>query len=138
MRISYTSLPLFLLVFSLHLQTLLAQSTRLLRQPDLSDTHVTFAYGSDIWVSELATNQVRRITSTAAVESDPHFSPDGQWIAFSSNRSGASAVYVVSINGGDAKCRPYVFGVTTHGKKLAHQPASIGLVPRSTSCAHRE
>lgn len=126
MRISYTSLPLFLLVFSLHLQTLLAQSTRLLRQPDLSDTHVTFAYGSDIWVSELATNQVRRITSTAAVESDPYFSPDGQWIAFSSNRSGASAVYVVSINGGDAKRLTWhpaaatVRGWTTDGKRILY------------------
>ena len=44
-----------------------------------------------------------RISSTAAVESHPHISPDGQWIAFSSNRSGNVAVYKVSIKGGDAE-----------------------------------
>ena len=46
--------------------------------------------------------ELKRITS-AAVESFPHFSPDGQWIAFSSNRSGNTAVYVVSVNGGTPK-----------------------------------
>jgi tricorn protease len=30
-----------------------AQGTRLLRQPSLSDTHVTFTYGGDIWVYAL-------------------------------------------------------------------------------------
>lgn len=80
-----------------------SQSTRLLRQPSLSSTHVAFTYGSDVWVAELNSPQARRITSTNAVESDPHLSPDGQWIAFSSNRAGSFAVYVVSINGGDAK-----------------------------------
>ena len=44
--------------------------------------------------------EARRITSTPAVESDPHLSPDGRWIAFTSNRSGTPAVYVVSVQGG--------------------------------------
>ena len=83
--------------------TVQALSTRLLRQPSLSNTHIAFTYGGDIWVTERNGNQVRRITSTAAVESDPHFSPDGQWIAFSSNRSGGNSVYIVPLNGGDAQ-----------------------------------
>ncbi|MCU0379268.1 MAG: PDZ domain-containing protein [Bacteroidales bacterium] len=41
-----------------------------------------------------------RLTSTPAVESNPHFSPDGKWIAFNSNRSGIQSVYVVSVDGG--------------------------------------
>lgn len=98
-----TKTTLFFLVLLLNLKLCLAQVTRLLRQPDISSTHVTFTYGSDIWVAELTTNQVRRITSTAAVETDPHLSPDGQWIAFSSNRAGGSAVYIVAVNGGEAK-----------------------------------
>ncbi|GAA4963542.1 S41 family peptidase [Algibacter aquimarinus] len=81
----------------------LAQRTRLLRQPDISDTHITYTYGSDIWISELNSTEAKRITSTSAVESNPHFSPDGKWIAFSSNRSGSTAVYIVSSNGGEAK-----------------------------------
>ncbi|MFN5648338.1 MAG: hypothetical protein ACK458_12540, partial [Sphingobacteriales bacterium] len=46
---------------------------------------------------------VLRLTSTPAVESDPHFSPDGKWIAFTSNRSGNMAVYIVSAKGGEPK-----------------------------------
>ncbi|WP_179336615.1 S41 family peptidase [Winogradskyella ludwigii] len=80
-----------------------AQSTRLLRQPDISATHITYTYGSDIWVSELNSNKAIRITSTAAGESNPYFSPDGNWIAFSSNRAGTNNVYVVSKNGGEPK-----------------------------------
>ncbi|WP_142785401.1 S41 family peptidase [Changchengzhania lutea] len=88
---------IFLLVSSL----CIAQGTRLLRQPDISDTHITYTYGGDVWVSELNSNEAKRITSTAAVESNPYFSPDGKWIAFNSNRAGSNSVYVVSANGGE-------------------------------------
>jgi len=80
-----------------------SQGTRLLRQPTLNATHIAFTYGGDLWISELnAPNPPVRLTSTPAVESDPHFSPDGKWIAFSSNRSGNVAVYKVPIEGGEA------------------------------------
>ncbi len=77
-----------------------AQETRLLRQPTISDTHIAYIYGSDLWISDLAGGQTLRLTSTGAVESDPHFSPDGKTIAFSSNRSGSTAVYTVPVEGG--------------------------------------
>jgi tricorn protease len=80
--------------------SLAAQGTRLLRQPDLSDTHVVFAYGGDLWIADRAGGDARRLTSTPAVESDPHFSPDGRSIAFTSNRSGTPEVYVMSVEGG--------------------------------------
>ncbi len=92
-------LILFLLVVATTLSSF-AQETRLLRQPTLSNNHVAFTYGGDLWIADLATQQTRRLTSTGAVESNPHFSPDGQTIAFSSNRSGSTAVYTVSIEGG--------------------------------------
>ena len=78
-----------------------AQGTRLLRQPTLSAGHVAFTYGADLWVADRTGGEARRLTSTPAVEADPHFSPDGQWIAFTSNRSGTQAVYVVSAGGGE-------------------------------------
>lgn len=77
-----------------------AQGTRLLRQPSTNNNYVTFAYGGDIWLSDLEGKEVSRITSTAAVESNPILSPDGSRIAFTSNRSGTSAVYVVPSSGG--------------------------------------
>ncbi len=79
-----------------------AQETRLLRQPTMHENQIAFAYGGDIWTTNLSTNITKRLTSTPAMESTPHFSPDGKWIAFTSNRSGSSAVYVVSVNGGEA------------------------------------
>ncbi len=80
-----------------------AQSTRLLRQPTLSATQVAFEYGADLWVVGKDGGPARRLTSTPAVESEPHFSPDGRWIAFTSTRSGGPAVFVVSADGGDAR-----------------------------------
>ncbi|MBE0653027.1 MAG: PD40 domain-containing protein [Bacteroidales bacterium] len=77
-----------------------AQKTRLLRQPSISQTHIAFTYGGDIWVSETDGSNVLRITSTPAVESYPHISPNGRLIAFTSNRSGTPSVYVVPIKGG--------------------------------------
>ena len=77
-----------------------AQDTRLLRQPTISSDHIAFAYGSDLWVVERDGGLARRLTSTAAVESEPRFSPDGRHIAFTSNRSGSSALYVVPVEGG--------------------------------------
>ena len=79
-----------------------AQETRLLRQPTMHENQIAFAYGGDIWTTNLSTNITKRLTSTPAMESTPHFSPDGKWIAFTSNRSGSLAVYVVSVNGGEA------------------------------------
>lgn len=80
--------------------TSFAQRTRLLRQPTISDTQIAFTYGSDIWITNLQNQQTLRLTSTGAVESNPVFSPDGKTIAFTSNRSGSNAVYMVSAEGG--------------------------------------
>ena len=93
-----------------------AQGTRLLRQPSISDTHIAFVYGGDLWVTELGQTQAVRITSTAAVESDPQFSPDGQTIAFTSNRSGTASVYTVAVDGGPVtRLTWHPSPVTTHG-----------------------
>jgi tricorn protease len=92
--------PFFILIFAIAHIHIYAQGTRLLRQPDISGSQIAFAYGGDIWVTQKNGGDARRITSTAAVEGNPHFSPDGQWIAFNSNRSGISQVYIVPAIGG--------------------------------------
>ena len=90
-------LLLFVLAFTIQTKS---QGTRLLRQPSISNTTIAFIYGGDIWVVNKNGGDAKRITSTAAVEEDPHFSPDGKTIAFTSNRSGIDAVYTVSAEGG--------------------------------------
>ncbi len=95
-----------LLVFSVLIAVFcpaLAQEARLLRQPSLSSAHIAFIYAADLWIADKAGGDARRLTSTAAVEGDPHFSPDGKQIAFTSNRSGTNAVYVLPIEGGTPK-----------------------------------
>ncbi|PAP76157.1 S41 family peptidase [Rubrivirga marina] len=94
-------LALTLVLAALAVVPAAAQETLLLRQPTLSATHVAFAHGGDLWIADRAGGDARRLTSTPAVESGPHFSPDGEWVAFTSDRSGVPAVYVVPAAGGD-------------------------------------
>lgn len=117
----------YLLVLSIFLPAVSqAEETRLLRQPSISQSQITFVYGGDIWLSSLNGKQVRRITSTSAVESDPHFSPDGKSIAFTSNRSGTRSVYTVSSKNGDLKRltwhanSAYARGWTPDGKSVLY------------------
>jgi tricorn protease len=77
------------------------EPSRLLRQPTLSSTHIAFAHGGDLWIVARAGGEARRLTSTQAVESDPHLSPDGRLLAFTSSRAGTPAVYVMPVEGGD-------------------------------------
>ena len=68
--------------------------TRLLRYPSYSNGKVAFSYLGDIWVANENGSDVQRITDNTAREINPRFSPDGKWIAFSSNRAGNYDVYV--------------------------------------------
>ena len=81
----------------------MAQGTRLLRQPTLSATRIAFEYGGDLWIAPREGGEAKRLTSTPAVESDPQLSPDGRWVAFTSNRSGNPDVYVMPAEGGDPR-----------------------------------
>ncbi len=82
---------------------LAAQSTRFLQQADVSANAVAFAYAGDIWVVSRNGGEARRITSSPTVESDPHFSPDGKWLAFTGEYGGNPDVYVEPVAGGTPK-----------------------------------
>ena len=77
--------------------------TRLLRTPTVSATQIAFAYANNIWVVERAGGTARRLTSFQGQTSNPHFSPDGKWIAFSGEYAGNLDVYVVPAEGGEPK-----------------------------------
>ena len=94
-------LPALLILLLFLTSSVYSQGTRLLRQPSVSSEKIVFTYGGDLWVTYLNGEGLKRLTSTPAVESDPHFSPDGKMIAFTSNRSGISAVYIMPVEGGD-------------------------------------
>lgn len=79
-----------------------AVNARMLRFPDVSETHITFVYAGDIWVVEKEGGVARRLSSPPGEEIFPRFSPDGSTIAFSGNYDGNLDVYTVPSDGGVA------------------------------------
>ncbi|MBL8280025.1 MAG: PD40 domain-containing protein [Pelomonas sp.] len=77
-----------------------AEATLMLRQPALSKDHLAFVYAGDLWLADRNGGNARRLTSHAASEFAPRFSPDGQRIAFSASYDGNTDVYVVGLDGG--------------------------------------
>ena len=77
--------------------------TRLLRMPTVSADQIAFAYAQNIWVVPHSGGAARRITSFQGQTSNPHFSPDGKWIAFSGEYAGNQDVYLVAAEGGEPK-----------------------------------
>jgi tricorn protease len=76
---------------------------RMLRQPDVSKTHITFVYAGDIWVVPKEGGTAQRLSSPAGEESFPKFSPDGSSIAFSGNYDGNQDIYTIPAQGGMVK-----------------------------------
>src|SRR5262245_664607 len=89
-------------IASMHAQQPLSV-TRMLRSPTVSASHIAFAYANNIWSVERAGGVARRLTSFQGLTTNPHFSPDGKWIAFSGEYSGNVDVYVVPAEGGEPK-----------------------------------
>lgn len=80
-----------------------AAPTLMLRQPAVSKDHLAFVYGGDLWLADRNGGNARRLTSHAAAEFAPRFSPDGRRIAFSASYDGNTDVYVIGLDGGDPK-----------------------------------
>jgi tricorn protease len=75
---------------------------RFARTPDISPDGklVAFSYLGDIWTVEAIGGVARPVTMHEAHDINPCFSPDGRWLAFSSNRHGSYDVFVVPAHGG--------------------------------------
>jgi tricorn protease len=79
------------------------EPTRLLRQPALSRDHLAFVYAGDIWLADRDGAHPMRLTTHPATEAAPHFSPDGNWIAFSAAYDNNMDVYVMPVRGGQPR-----------------------------------
>jgi len=78
-----------------------ANDMRLLRNPDIHGDQVVFVHGRDLWTVSAEGGTARRLTSHVGSESEPKFSPDGRWIAFSGDYDGNNDVYVIPSEGGE-------------------------------------
>jgi tricorn protease len=94
----------FALVLSLTISGLAsAREAKLVRYPHYHDGKVAFSYLGDIWTAREDGTEIVRLTVNKARDVYPRFSPDGKWVAFSSDREGGLDVYLIPATGGEVK-----------------------------------
>ncbi|MDD3722409.1 MAG: S41 family peptidase [Lutibacter sp.] len=62
---------------------------------------IIFNYEGDLWKVPTIGGNAFRLTAMEGNETNPSVSPDGKWLAFSSNQFGNDDVYVMPLNGGE-------------------------------------
>src|SRR5471032_2480229 len=88
----------FLLTASAHAR----EPIRLANNPALSPDGqwLAFDWNGDVWIAPSTGGEARPLTAHPSRDSQPKFSPDGQKIAFISDREGSPQVFTVSVAGG--------------------------------------
>ncbi len=72
----------------------------MLRCPDVSATHIVFAYAGDLWLVPREGGMALPLASPPGSKSFPRFSPDGQTIAFVGDYDGNRDIYTIPVAGG--------------------------------------
>lgn len=89
---------------ALRAQALAPEPIRFARYAHVAnDGRLAFTYHDDIWIADADGANPRRLTAHVARDMMPRFSPDGQWIAFTSNRYGNNDVFVMPVTGGEPR-----------------------------------
>ncbi len=83
--------------------------------PSLSPdgTQIAFSALGDIWVMPVG-GAPRRITNDPFVELDPSWSPDGRWLAYSSDRDGTMRIYLRNVASGAERVATGANGLATN------------------------
>lgn len=113
-----TTTRLAFLLVALCAHTVVAQETvrfanSMALSPD-GDT-IAISWRGDIWLADATGGPVRRLTTDPGGDTQPSFSPDGKHVAFISNRSGSSQIWVVATEGGS----PEQITLNTNGYALS-------------------
>jgi tricorn protease len=122
-RIALSSMLLVLLSVTALAQAA-ADRPLLLQSPTVSRTQIVFSYAGDLWAVGREGGDARRLTTGTGIETDPRFSPDGEWIAFTGEYDGNVDVYVIAAAGGVPRRLTYhpgndqAVGWTPDGKKV--------------------
>jgi tricorn protease len=99
-----------MLILAITAQVTFAQvNAKMFQYPDVSQTHISFTYGGDVWIVSKEGGIANKLTSAKGTELLARFSPDGKQIAFSGNYNGNIDVYVMPSLGGLPK------RITHHG-----------------------
>ena len=78
-----------------------ADEARLLRFPTTNGREIVFTYAGDLYKVPVTGGEAQRLTSHVGYEMFPHFSPDGQTIAFTGQYDGNTEVYTIPATGGE-------------------------------------
>lgn len=83
-----------------------------MRMPTLSPdgTKIAFQYRGDIWMVGADGGIATRVTAHVELETRPIWSPDGRWLAFSSDRNGNFDVFAIPVTGGEPRQLTYSGG----------------------------
>src|ERR1700736_6479376 len=71
---------------------------------------LAFSYQGDIWVSPASGGRAIPLTNHVEMDDNPVWSPDGDYIAFASNRTGNWDIFVVPADGGATRRLTYHSG----------------------------
>ena len=96
----------FALVLAVSAQPAAAQAAGALgfaRDPHYNGGKVVFSFRGNLWQVNEDGSNARQLTRADARDIKPRFSPDGQWIAFTSSLAGNPDVYIMPANGGEPK-----------------------------------
>jgi tricorn protease len=112
---------------------LAADPIRFMRDPHVANGKIVFSYQGDVWIANEDGSAPNRLTSHLADDGSPKFSPDGQWVAFTSDRLGNNDVWVVPVTGGEPR------QLTFHTGSDAIEywtPDGRGIVIRTSRSSH--
>ena len=79
------------------------REAKLTRYPHYHNGRIVFSYLGDVWTADENGQNIQRLTVNRARDVFARFSPDGKWIAFSSERNGNLDVFLIPSVGGSAK-----------------------------------
>ena len=94
------------------------------RTPHVSQGKLVFSYHGDIWIANADGANPLRLTANLARNTFPRLSPDGRWVAFTSNRMGNDDVWVMPASGGEPRQLTFfsggdaVLGWTPDGQRV--------------------
>jgi tricorn protease len=102
------------------------------RYPNICNGKIAFTYHGDIWIAEEDGSNPYRLTDHVAMDIFPRFSPDGQWISFTSDRMGNNDLWLIPVSGGQARQLTFhtandtLVNWTPDGKKLIFSTSRKG------------
>ncbi len=75
------------------------------RMPALSPdgSKLAFVYRGDVWIADSNGGRATALTRNVEYDAFPQFSPDGEWVSFSSTRNGNWDIFIVPAIGGQVR-----------------------------------